>query len=1080
MKKSKLEKLWRITAILFFTCLLAIPSFAQEKTLSGVVVDENGAFVPGVTVVVKGTTTGTITDNDGKFSFKAPQNAQTLTLSYIGLRTQEISIGNQTNFNVTMLPDVIGVEEVVVTGYATQKKASLTGAISQVSSDELNISAPASAIQRMQGHVSGVSITNAHTPGGDATVRIRGMGTVSGSSTMNKNNPLYVIDGVPTKSNMSQLNPNDIESISVLKDASSAAIYGARGANGVIIITTKRGKSGEPKITFDARYGMSEASNQYDLLNTQEYGEAMWMIARNSGLPVGNALYGMGENPVIPDYALAGKATAMEGDPAADPSKYKYAEGNYYFIVKSNKQGTNWYDEIFRTAPVQEYNLAVTGGTTKGTYAFSAGYYSEDGILIHSSWDRYSIRSNADAKITKWLEVGESMGVVFSRQKGNFSDNGEGTVVSQAYRMQPIIPVYDIMGNFAGTKVPLTGNGENPVAVAWRDRNDLNDNLRAVGNVYGQINLLPGLNAKTLFGFDYRNNEVKDIFLKNPEFSEAKPNDNLNLTNYNTIQWNWANTLNWAINIEDIHKLNFLVGTEAVSSYYRYFNASRASFFSQDPNYMYLDAGESAINNGGLGSDWTTVSYFARANYDFMGRYLLEGTFRRDGSSRFGSNHRWGDFPAFSAGWRISEESFMSGSKVWLDDMKIRIGWGMSGNDEIGDYNGFTTFRTNPQYSKYALGGGTTSSTAGFDSNAFGNKDAKWEATTTSNLGFDLTMLKGRFSVNVDLWKRVTTDMLFQVPIAQVKGDATAPYVNVGEMKNQGIDFTGILRNEIGHNFKWSVTANISTYKNEIVKLSNNPKDFIEGDQLRQKTYTRSYAGWEFPSYYGYVVEGIFQTQAEADAWPKAIGSSGTYNKPGHFKFKDISGPEGKPDGIIDSNDRTKLGSPHPDFYGGVTFDVQYKAFDVTAFFTGSYGNEMINYVRRWIDYNIFPGSGMSKDRLYKSWGSPYLSDNSKAKLAIAENADEISQEPSSHFVEDASYLRLKTLQVGFNLSQNTVKRYGMTKFRIYLQATNIWTLTNYSGLDPEIQTGTDNLLGVDQGAWPTPRQYMIGVNLGF
>lgn len=1074
MEKSKIKGIWRITTLVIISCLLSFTSFAQQKTLSGTVIGEDGVPIPGVTVVIKGTTTGTITDMDGRFAFAAPADAKVLSVSYIGMKNQEIELGNQTTFKITMTADVIGVEEVVVTGYATQSKASLTGAISQVSSADLNNNSTASAVQRMQGRVSGVSITGSHTPGGDATVRIRGMGTV------NNNNPLYVVDGVPTKNNMSQLNPNDIESVTVLKDASSAAIYGARGANGVIIITTKRGTTGEPKISFDARFGLSQATNQYDLLNTKEYGEAMWMVAKNSGLTPGNALYGMGANPVIPDYALAGIATAQEGDPAADPSKYRYTDGNYYLIVKSNKQGTNWYDEIFRTAPVQEYNLSVTGGTTKGAYAFSAGYYTEEGIVIHSNWDRYSIRSNASAKLKNWLEVGESVGVTFSRQKGNFADNDEATLVSQAYRMQPIIPVYDIMGNFAGTKVPLTGNGQNPVAIAWRDRNDLNDNLRAIGNVYGQINVMPGLVAKSLFGFDYRNNQVKDISLKNPEFSEAVPNDILNVTNNYTLQWNWANTLNYSTTLNDLHKFNVLVGTEAVSSENRWFNGSRAGFFTQDVNYMYLDAGETAaINNGGLGADWKTVSYFGRLNYDYVGKYLVEATIRRDGSSRFGSNNRWGNFPAFSLGWRVSEESFMSGSKSWLDDLKVRLGWGMAGNDEIGNYNGFTTFRTAAQFSKYSLTGSTSSSSTGFDSSAFGNKDAKWEATTTTNLGVDLTLLKGKLTFNIDAWKRVTSDMLFRVAIPQVVGDATNPFVNIGEMKNLGLDFTGVYRGQIGSDWKYSVTANISTYKNEIVRLSNNPKEFISGDQLRQKTYTRSYVGWDYPSYYGYIVDGIFQTQAEADAWPKAIGSSGTYNKPGHFKYRDVSGPDGKPDGIIDSNDRTKIGSPHPDFYGGLTLDVQYKAFDMSAFFVGSYGNEMINYVRRWIDYNIFPGGGMSKDRLYKSWGSPYLKDNTKATLAIAENADEISQEPSSHFVEDASYLRLKTFQLGYNLPEPTLKKFGLTKLRVYFQATNLFTITKYSGLDPEIQTGTDALLGVDRGAWPTARQLMIGVNLG-
>jgi TonB-dependent starch-binding outer membrane protein SusC len=1077
MEKLKLRRR-SLAAYVLMAILMALTmsSFAQQKSIKGKIVDEKGAPVAGATVLVKGTTVGTVTDLDGLFQLSVPQSAATLSISYIGMKTQEAAIGNQTTFNVSLVPDLIGVDEIVVTGYGTQAKVSVTGAISNVNAAELNDVNTASALQRMQGRVSGVSIISSHTPGGDATVRVRGMGTI------NNNNPLYIIDGVPTKSGMSQLNPNDIESISVLKDASSAAIYGARGANGVIIITTKRGKTGEPHIVFDARYGMSQATNKYELLDPLDYGKAIWLMNKNSGLttnPTWGYFYGNGAEPVVPEYSLnIGGLKSISASP--DESLYSYIDGKYNLIAKINKKGTDWYDELFRTAPVQEYNFSITGGSNKGSYAFSAGMYSEDGIMIYSGWDRYSLHSNADTKLTNWLTIGESIGVTYSKQMGNFGNNGEGTTVSQAYRMPSFLPVYDIKGNFAGTKLAPTGNGANPVAVAVRDQYDRNDNLRTIGNLYAEINFMKGLKGKSLFGYDYRYNEVTDRSLKDPEFSEAKPNDIYRNSHYRTLQWNWANTLNYSTMFADIHKLDVLVGTEAVSSEYRWMWAERASYFSQDPTYMYLNSGATAKDNDGLGSDWRTFSYFARVNYDLNKKYLVEATFRRDGSSRFGANYRWGNFPAFSVGWRVSEEGFMDATQNWLYDMKLRLGWGTSGNDEVGDYNGFTTFRTSALYDAYAMTGGATSSSQGFDSSAFGNKDARWETTTTLNGGLDFTVLQGKLTFNIDVWQRKTSDMLYRLSVPQVVGDATNPYVNIGEMKNNGWDFTALYRDEIGKDLKFSITANISHYKNEVVKLSNNDKEFLSGDQLRQMTYTRSYLGWEYPSYFGYKVVGIFQTQAEADAWPKAFGTSGTYNKPGHFKYEDYSGPQGKPDGVIDATyDRQKIGSPHPDFYGGVTFDIQYKAFDLNAFWTYSYGNDMINYVNRWIDYNIFPGGGMSLDRLYKSWGSPYLKDNTKAKLAMAENSDSGSQEPSSHFIEDASYLRLKTIQLGYNLPENLLSKYNISKLRIYLQATNLVTFTKYSGLDPEIQTGTDSLLGIDQGAWPTPRQLMIGINLG-
>jgi len=1042
-----------------------------QKEISGKVTDKSGVPLPGVTVIVKGTTQGTVTNADGEYYIdKLPDNA-VLIFSFVGMKNQEVAVGIQTSINISLEEESIGLEEVVAVGYGVQKKASLTGAISQVNSEDLSQISSANIVQRMQGKVSGVSIIDSHTPGGESVVRVRGMGTI------NNNTPLYVIDGVPTKEGLSSINPNDIESMTVLKDASSAAIYGARGANGVIIITTKQGDSKEPRITFNARVGVQSAANKYDLLNTEEYGELLWLEAQNSGTTPGNDLYGYGSSPVIPYYCLAGSGIAAEGAAAADLSNYSYEAGNYYLIVKSNQQGTDWYDEIFRTAPKHEYNLSISGGTDKGNYAFSGGYYTQDGILEYTSYDRYSLRSNAKSKFSNWLEVGETLGISYSETSGNFADNQEGSVVSYAYRMQPIIPVYDVMGNFAGTSVPSTGNGKNPVAVLYRNKDDYTHKMRATGSFYLQGTFLKDFTVKSLLGLDYINTNYKNITRVDPESSEPTTSTSLTTYNYNTIQYNWANTISYNKTFADVHKVHAIAGMEVVNNNYRYLGGTRSVFFSEDVDYLYLDAGESGITNYGSGSDWKTVSFFGRANYDYQGKYLMEATIRRDGSSRFGSNHRWGNFPAFSLGWRISEESFMEATHSWLDNLKLRAGWGMSGNDEIGNYNGFTTFRTSTAYSYYDLSGSNTSPTAGYDSDAFGNADAKWEATATSNVGIDMTILNGKLNFGVDAWLRKTSDMLYQKAIPSVVGDATAAYVNIGEMKNKGLDFSATYNGEaMGGKLTYSVTANISTYKNEIVKLTDNEDEYLAGSELRQMSYTRSYVGWEYPSFYGYIVDGIFQTQEEADAWPTAIGGDGTYNAPGHFKFRDVN-----EDGVIDSDDRTKIGSPHPDFYGGINIQLQYGNFDMAAFFTGSYGNEMVNYVNRWINYKNFLGN-RSKDRLYKSWGSPYLSDNSQATLAIAENDDEISQYPSTHFIEDASYLRMKTLQLGYNLPQTSLKKLGLSNVRVYFQASNLFTLTKYSGLDPEgglDPDGSDALMGVDRGAWPTSREFMIGVDLG-
>lgn len=488
---------------------------------------------------------------------------------------------------------------------------------------------------------------------------------------------------------------------------------------------------------------------------------------------------------------------------------------------------------------------------------------------------------------------------------------------------------------------------------------------------------------------------------------------------------------------------------------------------------MFLNAGESNQTNSGLGSDEATVSYFGRLNYDYAGKYLLEATLRRDGSSRFGRNYRWGNFPAFSAGWRLSEEAFMENLR-WINDFKIRAAWGKTGNSEIGSYNGFTTFRTDVRYSYYGLDGNNTSGTAGFDSNAFGNPDAKWETTTTTDFGFDAALFNNKLLLTFDWWNRRTSDMLFQIPQPDVLGHASLPSVNIGDMKNIGFDIEATFRGDaLAGDLNYNITANVFKYKNEILKLSGEERTFHSGASLRSMMYTAYNVGTAFPEFYGYIVEGIFQTQAEVDAWPAAFGSDGTYNEPGHFKYKDVNG-----DGVIDNNDRTWIGSPHPDFTAGLTIDLQYKNWDFSTFFYSSYGNEIISYVRRWIDYTIFQGN-RSKDRLYSSWGSPYLDDNRNAKLAKAGVLDdEGNQQPSTHFIENGSFLRLKNLQIGYNLPGKVLPRFGIDNLRIYLQATNLFTITKFTGLDPEIDPGSSISMGVDQGAWPTPRQFYIGVTL--
>jgi TonB-linked SusC/RagA family outer membrane protein len=1037
---------------------------AQGVQITGKVTSaETGQPLPGVSIVVKGTTVGTTSGFDGTYKLTVPADAKSLMFSFVGLKTIEMSIEGKTTLDVQLAEEAKALSEIVVTGYTTQSKKSLTGAVSTISSEALANQTESNAIERIQGKASGVNIVNSHTPGGDATITIRGMGTI------NDNNPLYVIDGVPTGYGISQLNPNEIENISILKDASSAAIYGARGANGVIIITTKRGTSGKTKISFTARFGSSQATNQYKLLNTQEFGELTWLEAKNEGKPVSaypaSKLYGTGATPIIPDFI--NPPGAKVGDPGTTAADYVADPANFGPVTMANKTGTNWYDEIYQKAPVQEYNLSLTGGSEKGTYAFTVGYMNEAGILKFTGFDRYSIRSNSDAKPTDWLTVGESLGFSFTHGKGDRGDNGEGSPISQAYRMQPIVPVYDIMGNFAGTKGNGTGNGENAYAQLWRARYNFDNDLRGIGNGYADAKIFKDLHFKSLFGFDYRSYNGRNIFMKNPEFTEAKLTDQLTLNNNYTIQWNWANTLIYSKTLAESHKINVLVGTESIDSKYQYENSFRSTFFSTDPLYMQMDAGEADKNNGGGGNETKYMSYFGRANYDFKGKYLAELTFRRDGSSVFGANDRYGNFPAFSLGWRISEESFMAGTRGWLDNLKLRGGWGTSGNDRIGAYNGFTTFSTSSQFSYYGITGNVTGTSAGFSHYGLGNPDAKWETTKTTNVGFDIGLLNNALTASLDIWQRKTTGMLYPVPIPATVGSYVAPSVNIGDMTNTGFDISVNYKNKVG-DLGFDIGLTISHYKNKIVKLTNDTSTVIDDGGLRQMTYTRFQNGSQYPEFYGLIVDGFFQTQAEADAYPKEFG--GTYNIAGHFKFRDVNG-----DGVIDSKDRAYIGSPHPKFTAGLNINLTWKNLSLSSFFYSSYGNKLVNYVSRWIDYTQFNGD-RSHDRLYKSWGSPHLASNADATLPLAD-WDPISQSPSTAFLEDGSFLRLKNLQIGFTLPKSISQKLGMERTEIYVQGTNLFTITKYKGLDPEVSS-SGGYMGIDQGAWPTSRQMMFGVKL--
>lgn len=1047
--------------------------------IRGKVVDASSAAIPGATVVLKGSTSvGTTTDAEGGFVLNVPDGSTTLVVSSIGFVTQEITIGNQSQLLVTLQSDVKALSEVVVTGYSSQSRRDITGAVATVDTKELTKVAAPNVAQQLQGRVSGVTVTSNNSPGGEATVRIRGFGTI------NNNDPLYIIDGVPTKGGLNNINPNNIESMQVLKDASAASIYGSRAGNGVIIITTKKGKVGAPQFTFNSRTGLQVGKVDLGLIkNPQEFGDLLWTQRRNAGVLVnGNPShqqYGNGPTAVVPDYILAGASYGLkEGDPKTNPALYNYNRNGFYQIVRANKEGTDWHQEILRPAAIQDYNIGANGGTENGRYAIALNYFKQDGVLIHTSFDRYSLRSNTEFQFLKRIRLGENLEVSYTQNKGYYNNNGtasssnnqDGNPIGNGYRIPSIIPVYDIMGNFAATRAAGLGPATNPVAQLWRTRNNQLNTFRAFGNAYAEVDILKDLTARSSIGIDITSANRVGYTLLDLEEAEIEANNAMTNANAYDINWTWSNTLNYNKSFGTDHRLSVLVGSEAIKGTGRDFSATRTTFFSEDPQYMFLSSGTAGINNSGAGYEWALFSLFGKVNYSLKDRYLLEATIRRDGSSRFGQNNRYGTFPAFSLGWRVSEESFMK-SMTWVNDLKLRVGWGQTGNQEIGNYNGFSTYRSSLNQSSYAIDGSNNAAQAGFDTQAFGNPDAKWETTTQTNIGLDATFLKGKLGFNLDLYDRTTSDMLYQVALPATQGVATIPFVNVGEMNNKGIDLAlNWADKAMNGALTYGIGVNFSTYKNRVVKLNNSATAVLLGPAIRSYTWTRSVAGMPLFSFYGLQIDGIYQNQGEVDAGPKYPG----YAAVGKYKYHDTDG-----DGTITDNDRVFLGNPHPDFTYGINLNLGYRNFDVSAFFQGVQGNQLLNMVKRWVDFNNQAGN-RSLRMLYDSW----TPENPDAVLPILDANDSRSQQPSSYFIEDGSYFRLKNLTLGYTLPAAVASRIKFENVRVYLQAQNLFTITKYDGIDPEVtsvgSTPGSTVLGIDQGNYPYAKMYQIGINFGF
>jgi TonB-linked SusC/RagA family outer membrane protein len=1081
--KHTLQQAYRTLPLFVLSWLLCLGAFAQDRTLTGRITDGNdNTALPGANVVVKGTQTGVVTDANGQFSLTVPSGRDVLTISAIGYATQDITIGSKTAINVAMAPDIKTLNEVVVTGYGAQAKRDITGAVATVDTKQL-LSVPATNVgQALQGRVAGVQVGNENAPGGGVMVRIRGFGTI------NDNSPLYVIDGVPTKGNLNTLNLNDVESMQILKDASAASIYGSRAGNGVVIITTKKGKAGKPKFTYDTYYGSQQHGKLLSMLNTQEYAQLTWESRINSGVVGANgnpvhSQFGNGPTPVIPDFVLPSGASASDPRVAQNPdgtyARYNndINSPNFLLITPANKQGTNWLEEIFHTAPIQNHQIGVSGGSENGRYAMSLNYFNQQGIMKYTGYKRYSLRANTEFNVTKRIRAGQNFQVAYGERIGQPNgNNAESNPISFAYRIQPIIPVYDVAGNFAGTRGGDLDNANNPLALLYRGKDNVQKEVRLFGNAYAEVDILPNLTARTSFGIDYNLFNLRNYTFRDIESAEAVGSNSLQTRNNYEWTWTWYNTLTYNWNLGDRHRFNVIAGTESIKNYFEFFDASRTSFAVDDIENRYLSAGTGVQTNNGGASNWRLASEFAKINYALDDKYLLDMTVRRDRSSRFSPEFRSAVFPAASVGWRVSKENFFK-PLTFFDDLKFRAGYGLTGNQEIGNYNSFTQFSTNPITSFYDINGTRTSAIPGYELTQFGNARAKWETTTSLNLGVDALLLKNRLNIAFDWYTRTTSDMLFPVQAPLTQGVAVNPFQNIGSMRNRGVDLMIGYGDKLGNNgLSYNVSANFSTYRNLVTKTNGDPSTQYFGiNDERIQNFVVTQQGYAISSFFGYTIDGIFQTNEEAKAAPVQFGNAASENVAGRFKFRDING-----DGKIDTKDLSIIGSPHPKFNYGLNLSLNYKNFGLTLFGQGVQGNQIFNYVKYWTDFPTFAGNRSTR-MLYQSW-RPGSTD---AILPQLRSSDQVSIQPSTYYLESGSYFRMKNIQFTYQLPQVLLSKLKMGATSVYIQGQNMFTITKYSGMDPEINlraysAGNDRQIGVDGGSYPVAKTVLVGLNLSF
>lgn len=1045
--------------------LISFTAIAQPRVTGKVIGSDDNQPIIGATVHIKGSTVGTMTNLQGAFSINAKQG-DILVVTYIGFAIKEVSVTNQANYDIILSPSQSTLDEVIVTGYSTEKKKDITGSVSIVNVADMKTIPTGSPEQMLQGRASGLNVTTSGEPGGGSNIRIRGI------TSLGNVDPLVMIDGV--QGSLRNINANDIASIQVLKDAGAAAVYGVRGANGVIVVTTKKG-SGKPNITYDAYAGTQVPlqGNVFNLLNTQGMADLTWLALRNSGQVASNGnpthpQYGNGAKPVIPDYLLIGGTNGVTGQPTAaqmDSYNVDYSKGNIYQIIPANKTGTDWFHEIFKPAPIQQHTVTASGGADRSNYLFSLGSYDQQGTLQNTYLKRYSLRANTTFNVKNNIRIGENAYIFYRNQRGTPSGNqGEGNPISMSYRQQPIIPVFDAMGNYAGTRAQGLGNAQNPYAMIDRVDGNRNNIWDIQGNVFAEIDFLKHFTAKTSFGGTLDNQYNFSFGYRTYENAENNASNSFNENAQYNRNWTWTNTVTYN-QVFGKHSVRVLAGLEAVELYGRGLAGGALGLFTDNPNFRTLSNGSGGFTNSSYVYQEALSSQFGKVDYAYNDKYLLSATIRRDGSSRFGPESRWGIFPSFSAGWRLSSEAFLK-NQTWIDNLLVKGSYGILGNQlNVNPTNAFNQFGGGPGNAYYDINGTSTGTVQGFIASRIGNPKTSWEEDKLTNFGIDGTFFNNKIDFSIEYYKKSIEGLLFADQSPATVGGAALPAVNIGNIENKGLDFSTTYHGSVGSDLKFDIGAIVTTYKSNITDI---PGKFFDAGASRIGNFVRNQVGQPIGAFFGYEVERLFRDAADVTGSPVQDAAA-----PGRFKYRDVNG-----DKKISADDRTFFGDPNPDFTYGLNLGANYKGLDFSAFFYGSEGNEAINYVRYWTDfYPSFQGA-KSLDLLNNSW----TPQNLNAKTPIAENASNFSNNsvPNSYYLEDASFLKLRSLVIGYTIPAAKLKRFGIDRMRVYVQGANLFTITKYTGLDPEL-IGSTAAFGIDYGNYPNnQKNYNFGVNLTF